>query len=76
VKKLARIVYDGSHKIGEELARALIEAAAESVGRHHSEPYRLRIKYRCEDLEVQRRRLKDLARDIERKLDIMRWANC
>ena len=39
VKKLARIVYDGSHKIGEEPARALIEAAAKSVGRHHSEPY-------------------------------------
>jgi hypothetical protein len=43
VKKLARIVYDGSHKIGEELARVLIEAAANSVGSHHSEPYRLRI---------------------------------
>src|SRR6266478_924642 len=40
VKKLARIVYDGSHKIGEELARALIEAAAKSVGAYHSEPYR------------------------------------
>ena len=69
VKKLARIVYDGSHKIGEELARALIEAAAKSVGSYHSEPYRLRIKYLCEDLDVLRRRLKDLARDIERKLD-------
>ena len=69
MKKLARIVYDGSHKIGEELARALIEAAAKSVGSYHSEPYRLRIKYLCEDLDVLRRRLKDLARDIERKLD-------
>ncbi len=69
VKKLARIVYDGSHKIGEELARALIEAAAKSVGSHHSEPYRLRIKYLCEDLDVLRRRLKDLARDIALKLD-------
>ena len=69
VKKLARIVYDGSHKIGEELARALIEGAAKSVGSYHSEPYRLRIKYLCEDLDVLRRRLKDLARDIERKLD-------
>jgi len=69
VKKLARIVYDGSHKIGEELARALIEAAAKSVGSHHSEPYRLRIEYLCEDLRVLRRRLKDLARDIESKLD-------
>ncbi len=69
VKKLARIVYDGSHKIGEELARALIDEAANSVGSHHSEPYRLRIRYLCEDLDVLRRRLKDLARDIERKLD-------
>jgi len=69
VKKLARIVYDGSHKIGEELARALIEAAAKSVGSYHSEPYRLRIKYLCEDLDVLRRRLKDLARDFECKLD-------
>jgi transposase len=32
VKKLARIIYDGSHKVGEELARALIEAAEKSVG--------------------------------------------
>ena len=29
----------------------------------------MRIKYLCEDLDVLRRRLKDLARDIERKLD-------
>jgi len=69
VKKLARIVYDGSHKIGEELARTLIEAAEKSVGSHHSEPYRLRIEYLCEDLDALRRRLKNLARDIERKLD-------
>jgi transposase len=69
VKKLARIIYDGSHKVGEELARTLIEAAEKSVGSHHSEPYRLRIKYLCEDLDVLRRRVKDLARDIECKLD-------
>ena len=69
VKKVGRIVYDGSHKVGEELARSLIEAAENSVGSHHSEPYRLRIEYLCEDLRVLRRRLKDLARDIERKLD-------
>jgi transposase len=29
----------------------------------------LRVKYLCEDLDVLRRRLKDLVRDIERKLD-------
>src|SRR5258708_9113285 len=32
VKKLARIIYDGSHKVGEELARTLIDAAEKSVG--------------------------------------------
>jgi hypothetical protein len=37
VKKLARIIYDGSHEVGEELARTLIEAAAKSVGSHYSE---------------------------------------
>jgi transposase len=69
VKKLARIVYDGSHKIGDELARDLIQAAENSVGAYHSEPYRLRIKYLCEDLKLLRRRLKDLARDIGRRVD-------
>jgi hypothetical protein len=44
VKKLARIIHDGSHRIGEELARVLLEAAATSVGSHHSEPHRLRVK--------------------------------
>jgi transposase len=69
VKKLARIVYDGSHKIGEELARNLIEAAEKSVGAHHSDPYQQRIKYLCEDLEVLPRRLKDLARDVGRRVN-------
>jgi hypothetical protein len=41
---------DRERKIGDELARNLIEAAEKSVGAHHSEPYRLRIKYLCEDL--------------------------
>jgi transposase len=63
------MVYDGSHKIGEELARTLIEAAEKSVGSHHSESYRLRIKYLCKDLHALRSRLKDLGRDIERKID-------
>ncbi len=69
VKKLARIVYDGSHKIGEELARDLLEAAGKSVGAHHSEPYQLRMKYLCEDLELPGGRLKDWARNIGRKVD-------
>jgi ubiquinone biosynthesis protein UbiJ len=66
---VARIIYDGSHKVGEELVRTLIEAAEQSVESHHSEPYRMRINYLCEDIDVLRSRLKDLARDIEGKLD-------
>jgi len=76
VRKLARIIYNGTHKVGKELARTLIEAAEKSVGSHHSEPYRLRIKYLCQDHDVLRRRLKDLARDIERKLDDHEVGNC
>jgi transposase len=37
----------------------LIQSAEKSVRSHHSEPYRSRIKYLCEDLDVLRRRLKD-----------------
>ena len=48
VKKLARLVYDGRHQVGEELACALIEAATQSVGAHHGEPYRLQVRYACE----------------------------
>lgn len=69
VRKLAGLRYDGRHRVGEELARALIEAAKTSVGSHHSEPYRLEVKYYCEDIEVLRSRLATLQRDIERRLD-------
>jgi len=69
IREKACTDHDGSHKVGEELARTLIEAAEKSAGSHHSEPYRLRIKYLCEYLDLLRRRLKDLGRDIERKLD-------
>ena len=68
VKKLARLVYDGSHHVGEELAGTLIEAAKQSVGAHHSEPYQLQVRYACEDIELLRRRLRALEGDIERRL--------
>ena len=52
----------------EELARALIEAAANSVGVITPNPP-IADQYLYEDLDVLRRQLKDLARDIEGKLD-------
>jgi transposase len=69
VRRLARLCYDGSHNVGEELARALLEAAGQSVGAHHGEPYQLQVRYACEDLDVLRRRLRSLDHDIERRLE-------
>lgn len=68
VKRLARLRYDGQHKVGDELAAQLVEAAKRSVGQHHGEVYRVQVRYTCEDLGVLRRRIRELERDIERKL--------
>lgn len=66
---LAKLRYAGNQRVGEALAKALLSAAATSVGHHHGEPYRLQVRYACEDLELWRGRLRDVERDIERLLD-------
>src|SRR6266545_1010142 len=48
VRRLAALRYDGRHHVGLDLARQLIEAAQRSVGRHHSEAYRVQVRYACE----------------------------
>jgi transposase len=68
VHRLARLCYDGRHRVGEELARSLIEAAKVSVGHHHGFAYRVQVRHACEDLDVLRRRLRELEHDIERFL--------
>ena len=68
VRRLAALRYDGRHQVGIDLARTLIDAARRSVGQHHSATYRLQIRYACDDLDVLRRRLRELDRDIEGKL--------
>lgn len=67
-KRLAKLCYDGRHKVGDELAKALIEAAKTSVGRHHGPAYRVQVRCACEDLDVLRRRLREIDSDIERTL--------
>jgi transposase len=67
-KRIARLCYDGRHRVGMELATALSTAAAHSVGQHHAEPYRRQVRYICEDLDVLRRRLRELEHDIEQTL--------
>jgi len=69
VRRLAALRYDGRHRVGDELAQALLTAAARSVGRHHGEAYRIQVRYACEDLDLLRRRLRTLEGDIERMLD-------
>jgi len=62
--KLARLCYDGRHKVGDELAHALVDAAKVSVGHHHAPVYQVRIRYLCDDLDTLRRRLKEIERGI------------
>lgn len=67
-RPLAKLVYDGRHKVGPELAGQLVEAAKTSVGRHHGDAYRMQVHYACEDIDVARRRLRELERRIEKTL--------
>lgn len=68
-KRLSKLQYDGRHHVGDVLAQALIDAAKVSVGRHHGNAYRVQVQFFCEDMEVLRRRIKELERNIESKLD-------
>lgn len=67
-KRLSKLCYDGRHKVGEELAKGLVEAAKTSVGRHHGPAYRVQVRCTCEDLDLLRRRIRELDSDIERTL--------
>jgi transposase len=66
--RVARLRYDGRHFVGADLAKTLIEAARVSVGRHHGHAYRLQVQHSCEDMDLLRRRLRDIDRDIEHTL--------
>jgi transposase len=67
--RVARLVYDGRHRVGKELATQLVEAARRSVGAHHGAAYQVQVRYLCEDLDVLRQRLRDVDGDLERHLD-------
>jgi len=68
-RRLARLRYDGRHLVGPELAEQLIEAAKRSIGQHHGPAYALQARHICQDLDLWRRRLADIERDIETLLD-------
>jgi transposase len=67
--KLATIIYDGRHAVGRPLAKALLAAAASSVGAHPSAAYLLMNRTLCEDIATLRERMRHLDVDIERTLD-------
>jgi transposase len=67
-RPLSKLVYDGRRKVGPELARQLTDAAIRSVGQHHDEPYRIQVRFACEDIDLLRRRLRDLEGRIETTL--------
>ena len=68
-RRLARLRYDGRHLIGAELAEQLVDAARRSIGQHHGPAYTLQARHICQDLDLWRRRLRDIERDIENLLD-------
>jgi transposase len=68
MKKLAKFRYDGVHIVGDDLAKAIIDAAQVSVGRHHGLAYRIQVQHACEDMDLLRRRIKQLDSNIETKL--------
>lgn len=68
-RRLARLRYDGRHLVGAELATQLIEAAKRSIGQHHGPAYALQARHICQDLDLWRRRLAEIERDIENLLD-------
>jgi len=68
-KRLAKIVYDGRHRVGLELAAALVNTAATSVGQHHGRSYQMQAQDSCDDIDVLRRRIRRLDDDIRSTLD-------
>jgi transposase len=66
--RLARLRYDGRHTVGPELAKTLIDLARVSVGHFHGPAYRLQVHHGCEDLDLLRRRLREIDGDLERTL--------
>ena len=64
VARLAAVRYDGVHRVGAALARALLAAAKVSVGQHHGPAYQRQVRYLCEDLELLRRRIDALEEDM------------
>ncbi len=68
-RRLAKLRYDGRHVVGDELADQIVAAAKRSVGQHHGPVYALQARHLCQDLDLWRRRLAEIDRDIDGLVD-------
>jgi len=68
-RRLAKLRYDGRHRIGDDLAQQLVDGAKRSIGQYHGPAYQLQARHICQDLDLWRRRLTEIERDIENLLD-------
>jgi transposase len=64
-RRLAKLRYGGSHFVGPDPAERLVAAAKRSVGQHHGPVSALQARHICQDLDLWRRRLTEIDRDIE-----------
>jgi transposase len=67
-RRLGKLCYDGKHKVGDELAQALVADAQRSVGAHQGTAYEVQVRYACQTLSLLRRQLREVSGDIERLL--------
>jgi transposase len=63
-RRIGKLLYDGRHEVGLDLATALVEAAKTSVGRHHGAPFKLEAVHACEDIATLRSRIRQLDKDL------------
>ncbi len=58
----------GRRKVGVDLARSLIAAAATSIGRHHAPIYRAKVEHFCDDVRSLREKIHGLETELERQV--------
>jgi transposase len=65
IRKLTALRPAGRAPVGRLLARALVDAAKSSVGRHHGPAYVTEMRFLCQDLDRLRNELRDLLAQLE-----------
>lgn len=68
-RTLGGLKYDGRHRVGEELARALVTDAKRSVGSRHGQSAQLGVRYCCRDIVELKERIAELDRLLEESID-------